>query len=215
MKGGADALRGNGVGLVRERALAARVQKGLERLYGLDGGPEVVDYMEAADEGDRETLLVREGNDGVFEVALKVPSLGERTFDMEDAAQLDRLCQLIEGVSHFVYFAHRAQGDRETTALEMEVQAEVDKYVILATSLGALNVRRSTRLRQRLYDAVRYAHEAHTELGERYRVANRAAHRFVHHLERRYVAGGRFPEMRAELRRFFHFGQSDKMHLGR
>ena len=215
MKGGADALRGNGVGLVRERALAARVQKGLERLYRLDGGPEVVDYMEAADEGDRETLLVREGNDGVFEVALKVPSLGERTFDMEDASQLDRLCQLIEGVSHFVYFAHRAQGDRETTALEMEVQAEVDKYVILATSLGALNVRRSTRLRQRLYDAVRYAHEAHTELGERYRVANRAAHRFVHHLERRYVAGGRFPEMRAELRRFFHFGQSDKMHLGR
>jgi len=212
---GADALRGNGVALVRERALAARVQKGLERLYGLDEGPAVADYMEAANEGEREALLVREGDDGVFEVALKVPSLGERTFDMEDAAHLDRLCQLIEGVSHFVYFAHRAQGDRETTALEMEVQAEVDKYVILATSLGALNVRRSTRLRQRLYDAVRYAHEAHTELGERYRVANRAAHRFVHHLERRYVAGGRFPEMRAELRRFFHFGQSDKMHLGR
>ena len=215
MNHGADALRGNGVALVRERALAARVQKGLERLYGLDEGPAVADYMEAANEGEREALLVREGDDGVFEVALKVPSLGERTFDMEDAAHLDRLCQLIEGVSHFVYFAHRAQGDRETTALEMEVQAEVDKYVILATSLGALNVRRSTRLRQRLYDAVRYAHEAHTELGERYRVANRAAHRFVHHLERRYVAGGRFPEMRAELRRFFHFGQSDKMHLGR
>ena len=214
MNHGADALRGNGVALVRERALAARVQKGLERLYGLDEGPAVADYMEAANEGEREALLVREGDD-VFEVALKVPSLGERTFDMEDAAHLDRLCQLIEGVSHFVYFAHRAQGDRETTALEMEVQAEVDKYVILATSLGALNVRRSTRLRQRLYDAVRYAHEAHTELGERYRVANRAAHRFVHHLERRYVAGGRFPEMRAELRRFFHFGQSDKMHLGR
>lgn len=215
MTDGRDALRGNGVGLVRERALGARVQKGLERLYGLDEGPAVEGYMEAAEDGERETLLVREADDGVFEVALKVQSLGERQFDLEDAPQLDRLCQLIEGVSHFVYFSHRAQGDRETTALEMEVQAEVDKYVILATSLGALDVRRSARLRQRLYDAVRYAHEAHTELGERYRVANRAAHRFVHHLERSYVAGGHFREMRTELRRFFHFGQSDKMHLGR
>ena len=140
-------------------------------------------------EGERETLLVREGDDGVVEVALRVPSLGERHFDLEDAPQLDRLCQLIEGVSHFVYFVDRAQGDRETTALEMELQAEVDKYVDPRDQPGGPE--RGAQRRASASGSTTpsgYAHEAHTELGERYRVANRAAHRFVHRLERSYVA---------------------------
>ncbi len=196
-------LRGNGVGLVRERALAARVQAGLSRLYFLDGAPDVRDFLSAAGEGEREVLLVREDSEGLA-VELKVPALD---------GDLDSLCQLIEGVSHYVYLAHRAQGDRSTTALEMELQAEVDKYVVLATSLGSLDVSRSSRLRERLFADVRFTHDEDTELGERYRVANRVASRFVEGLERRYVARGEFGELRDALRRFFHVGQSEKMHL--
>jgi hypothetical protein len=198
-------LRGNGAGLVRERALAARVQAGLSRLYFLDGAPDVRDFLSAAGEGEREVLLVREDSDGLA-VELKVPALD---------GDLDSLCQLIEGVSHYVYLAHRAADDRSTTALEMELQAEVDKYVVLATSLDAFDVRRSATLRSRLYADVRFAHAEDTELGERYRVANAAASRFVHRLEKTFVASRRFTEMRTALRDFFHVGQSEKMHLAR
>ena len=194
---GTELLAGNGVMLVRERALAARVQGGLERLYQLDRVVEVHDFVEPAREGEREALLVREGDDGTLEL------------------RLDVLCQIIEGVSHFVYVANRAAEGREATQLEMEMQAEVDKYVVLASSLGASTVEASARLRERLFERVRYTHDAASELGERYRVANDVAHGFVRKLEGRFVAARNWPALRGELRHFFRMGQAEKVRLGR
>jgi hypothetical protein len=202
-------LEGNGVELVRERALAGRVQAALERLYLLDRIVDVGDYLKEAGAGERETLLLREANDGALEVSLRLPPL-------EVGAGLDGFCQIIEGVSHFVYVVERARVQREATQLEMELQAEVDKWVVLAASLrDALDVDRSADLRTRLYESVSFEHDEATELGQRYRVANDAAHRFVRRLERDYVGRSRFGEMRVELRRFFHEGQEEKLRLGR
>ena len=168
-----------------------------------------------AGEGEREVLLVREGEDGTVEMALRLPHLGKKNLDVTSDADLDPLCQIIEGVSHFVYLADRAKGGREATQLEMELQAEVDKYVVLAASLGALDERRSARLRARLYDTVSFEHAPGTELGERYRLANELAARFVFRLERLYLASRRFGEMHGELRRFYRMGQEEKLRLGR
>jgi len=203
-------LEGNGAPLVRERALARAVQRALERLYQLEGSPPVCGFVTAAPHGERETLLVREGEDGSLELALRLPALAKREFHVE-AADLDPLCQLIEGVSHFVYLTDRAAADRGTTQLELEVQAEVDKYVVLASSMGATEARASARLRERLYEDVRFLHGDDTEHGERYRVANAVAARFTAHLERKYLARGHWPAMRAELRRFFRLGQEAKL----
>jgi hypothetical protein len=208
-------LAGNGVLLVRERALAAAVQRSLERLYQLDRVADVKAFVQPAGDGEREALLVRESEDGTVEMALRLPNLGKKELDVGSDADLDPLCQIIEGVSHFVYLADRAIGGREATQLEMELQAEVDKYVVLAASLGALDERRSARLRARLYDAVSFEHAAGTELGERYRLANELAARFVFRLEQRYLATRRFGEMRGELRRFYRMGQEEKLRFGR
>ncbi len=196
-------LEGNGAPLVRERALAASVQRLLERAYRLDRVADVEAFVLPAEEGERETLFVRESEDGTLEMGLRLPQVEHRGFDV--------LCQVIEGVSHFVYLAHRASADRATTALEMELQAEVDKYVVLAAQLDDLDEPRSRRLRERLYEHVRFVHEEGSDLGQRYRVANRAAHRFVRGLERRYVRTRRWSEMRRALSGFFHMGQTDKM----
>ncbi|HEX3345851.1 MAG TPA: hypothetical protein VHS09_14805 [Polyangiaceae bacterium] len=202
-------LEGNGVELVRERAVAGRVQEGLERLYLLDRVADVGDYLKEAAAGEREALLVREADDGTIEMTLRLPAL-------EDEASLDALCQIIEGVSHFVYVVERARMEREATQLEMELQAEVDKWVVLAASLrGGLDVDRSADLRKRLYERVSFEHDEASELGQRYRIANDAAHRFVRRMEREYVGRARFGEMRAELRRFFSVGQEEKLRLGR
>jgi len=202
-------LEGNGAGLVREIALAQRIQRGLEALYRLDRGADVEPFVTHADEGEREALLVRESDDGL-ELELRIPRLGEREVDV-DGAGLDPLCQIIEGVSHFVYLADRAAQDREATQLELELQAEVDKYVVLASSLRDFDERASRRLRERLYERVSFLHDDGTPLGERYRVANGCAWRFTARLERDYVTRARFGELQGALRRFFHMGQGDKL----
>jgi hypothetical protein len=139
---------------------------------------------------------------------LRLPSF-EDAFSSED--RLDPVCQIIEGVSHFVYLADRAAREREATQLELELQAEVDKYVVLAASLPGFDEVVSRKLRARLYDDVTFTHDAETELGERYRVANGYARRFTARLERDYVSRARFGELHRELRRFFHLGQNEKL----
>ena len=202
-------LEGNGVGLVREIALAGRIQRGLETLYRLDRAADVDAFVTRADEGQREALLVRESEDGL-ELQLRIPRLGDTSVDV-DGASLDPLCQIIEGVSHFVYLADRASLGREATQLELELQAEVDKYVILASALSDFDARTSRRLRERLYDDISFVHDADTVEGERYRMANGCARRFTGRLERDYVTRARFSELQGELRRFFHMGQTEKL----
>jgi hypothetical protein len=211
--GSRSPLEGNGVGLVRERALAMTVQKALERLYQIEGVPHVDAFLRAAEHGEREALFVREAEDGTLEMSLRVPMLARREID--DGLDLDPLCQLIEGVSHFVYLAERAKTDREATQLEMEMQAEVDKYVVLAASLDELSVQRSGALRARLYESVTFDHVEGSELGDRYRIANDTAAKFVRRLEREFVQARRFPELRTELRRFFRMGQEEKLRVVR
>jgi hypothetical protein len=197
-------LEGNGALLVREIALASRVQRGLENLYRLDRAADVDDFVSHAGEGQREGLVVRETADGL-ELRLHLPKLAETGED------LDPICQIIEGVSHFVYLADRASRDRATTQLELELQAEVDKYVVLAASLDSFDEATSRRLRGRLYERVAFLHAPGTVEGERYRVANDRARRFTGRLERDFVARRRYSELREELRRFFHMSQSDKL----
>jgi hypothetical protein len=201
-------LEGNGAGLVRERALAMRVQSGLERMYRLDRVADIADFVLGANDGEREALLLHEAKDGALEVSLRLPLL-------EAEAGLDTMCQIIEGVSHFVYVVERARLGREATQLELEVQAEVDKWVVLAASMRGFDADGSATLRARLYERVIFVDDADSEVGERYRVANDVANRFVRRLERDYVGCARFIDLRAELRRFFHVGQEDKLRLAR
>jgi hypothetical protein len=205
---GAEVLAGNGANLVRERAMAGRVQQALERLYGVDRVADVADFLDRADEGQREALVMREDEGGDVLVSVRLPELVGN-------AGLDAFCQVIEGVSHFVYVVERVRTGRAATHLELELQAEVDKWVVLAASLGTLDAGSSAALRARLYERVAFLHDATTELGERYRVANDAANRFVRRLERDCVDTARFAELRARLRQFFHVGQEEKLRLGR
>jgi hypothetical protein len=201
-------LAGNGVALVRERALAADVQGALERVYRLDRVADVGDFVGGTEDGARESVLLRHAADGALELQVRLPPV-------DDRARFDGVCQIIEGVSHFVYLVERSRAERVATQLELEVQAEVDKWLLLAASLARLDVARSRALRARLYEHVTFSHEADTEVGDRYRVANDVAHSFVRRIERQYVGAARFPEMRDAMRRFFQGGQEEKLRLAR
>ena len=181
---------------MRAGKTAARVQAALERYYRLEHVAPVEAFLREADADARETVRIRECEGDVLEIEVCAPSL-------PDPPTLDALCQLIEGVSHFVYLAERSRTALPATQLELELQAEVDKFVVLAWLGPPTDVTRMRELHERLYERVLWLHPACSEEGARYRLANDLAARFVERLQARYVARGRLRELRAALSRFY------------
>src|SRR5262249_26350560 len=116
----------------------------------------------------------------------------------------------VEGVSHFIYAICCARVDRKVTQLELELQAEVDKYVTCLL-VGNPEPVASTFWRERLFVAPSYEPDLDAIERERYRIANDNAFRYATWLETTYVAPRRIPEMLAELRRFYRRGLVGKL----
>jgi hypothetical protein len=197
-------------GEARAPSLSSRVQARLCRCYGIDGALEVDDFVVPSDDGEREQLIIRQGPDGL-ELGLCLP---RAVAGAARANSLDELCQVVEGVSHFVYVSERARREQPVTELELELQAEVDKWVMLVDPChGGFDAGWSARVRDSLYGRVRYAHPRGSERGDRYRMANELAARFAGGLERRCRQDGptRIDDLRQSLRRFYWASQGDKL----
>ena len=187
----------------RRGRLLRRIQRRLESFYHLERAPDVVDFVRDGGQDSREVLLVRDHGEEI-EMALVLPPEQPR----EGAEAEDLRLQLLEGVSHFVYIAERARTGLPATQLELELQAEVDKFVLLALETP-FERRRSRDLHFRLYECVRFLDPPGTEAYERYRLANDLAARFV----ARMLDKDGPATMRAELCRFYRLGQTDKISL--
>lgn len=124
--------------------------------------------------------------------------------------QLDDFCKVLEGISHFNYICWRARQDKPVKLLELEMQAEVDKFV--ATWLLALEQQDhelARRLHGWLFEDVRFNPQLDREQAERYRAANDYAARFCHGLAARlHRDGARGFE---ELRHFYRLSQNEKI----
>ena len=116
-----------------------------------------------------------------------------------------------EGVSHFVYLAHRAQAERVVSAVELELQAEVDKYAVALLVGWDQTGAPPPDLRRRLFDRVQLLGDLSDEERSRYQLANQAANEYAASLEARYVRRGAIADMLAELRRFYLLGLSGKL----
>jgi hypothetical protein len=166
-----------------------------------------------------EQLLVSESVDGV-ELSLYV-----------DAAVLERLreqcplqelsdrnladfCTALEGVSHFHYYVWNADRARDVSLLDLELQAEVDKY---AAALRLILAQRGGRfpreLFRRLFDSAAFLPGLPADERQRYGEAHRFAARFCRRLEERFLCQRRArPEaLINELRRFYRLGRHAKL----
>lgn len=204
-------------------AVLVRLQRGLESLYRVATGLPVEDFL--LDERDRgaltlaraprEQLLAIETADGL-DLGLFVDAAVLARLALHDpgAALDDRntgaFLYAVEGVSHFVYTARCAQQSRAVSALELELQAEVDKYVTCLLA-GEAALARSAWWRQRLYDDCVFDDDLDADERDRYRAANANARRYTASLERRYVAPRRISEMLDELRRFYRLSLAGKL----
>ncbi|HEY0478684.1 MAG TPA: hypothetical protein VGD37_14295 [Kofleriaceae bacterium] len=200
-----------------------RVQRGLEALYRVDTGVEVGDYVVGAELRDalvaarkpREQLLVCEA-DGEMALALFIDPDALANLTSHDPARrlgshnFGDFLLAIEGVSHFIYAIRCARAERPVSQLELELQAEVDKYVTcLLTTEPEAEV--SAALRRRLFDDAAYEPDLDHDEHARYRAANDNAQRYAAWLEHAFVVRRKIPEMLAELRRFYRLGLAAKL----
>jgi hypothetical protein len=204
--------------------MLARLQKGLERMYRIETEVSVDDFVigdEARRElgvarAPREQLLVAEDGGemslGLFVDERALCNLAENdpTHRLDDRNLGDFLLA-VEGVSHFVYLTWRAQNDHRVTALELELQAEVDKYVTCLLCAPAAALARSAELRRRLFEEFSFEPDLDDDERARYRTANTNAQRYSASLERRFVQVGRISDMLGELRRFYRLPLDGKL----
>jgi hypothetical protein len=120
----------------------------------------------------------------------------------------------LEGVSHFVCVAWNAGHDRDVSVLELEMQAEIDKYVSTCWLLRRQSPQRfPTELHPLLFERTRIDPALAGEREGLYREATWYAARFCRGMERRLrqrpgVAAQ--VAMEPELRRFYRMPQAAK-----
>jgi hypothetical protein len=200
-------------------SVLTRLQLGLEALYRvetrLDVEAFVIDERQRESSGvaraPREQLLVRESDDELS-MALFVDAKAIENLERHDpadglhAANFADFCLAVEGVSHFVYLALCAAIERRVSALELELQAEVDKFACCV-----LMDPDAADLRRRLFHDVRFAEDLEPGERERYRTANDEADRYAGALQRQFVDPDRLGDMLDDLRRFYRLGLRGKL----
>jgi hypothetical protein len=171
---------------------------------------------------DEELIVAQpeEGDTGEIAMSLYLdPELLER---LDRADPMERLHDgnvadywtALEGVSHFVYLAWNAGHDKPVSLLELEMQAEVDKYV------GSYWLMRRqfpdrfpSELLRLLFERTRIDPRLAAGREDLYREASRYAEKFCRRLEQslRDARGRSQAEVLTELRRFYRLTNARKV----
>jgi hypothetical protein len=130
-----------------------------------------------------------------------------------DESNLQDFLYAVEGVSHFVYLVHRARNERPVSAIELELQAEVDKYLVALLVTWNQLGEPPADLRARLFSQVTFAGDLPRHERERYELANSAADGYAASLEERFVQRRAVDDMLGEVRRFYRKGLAEKLEL--
>jgi hypothetical protein len=205
-------------------AVLRALQGGLESMYRVETDLDVCDFLVGGDERDalsvertpREQLLIKPDDEGL-QLGLFVDERTLENLAMRDprrrldAQNLPDFLLAVEGVSHFVYLVHRAQQDRPVSAVELELQAEVDKYLVALLVSWNQTGEPPADLRERLFANIRFAGDLSRDERERYELANSAADEYAASLEERFVRTHAVDDMLGEVRRFYRKGLAEKL----
>lgn len=168
--------------------------------------------------GTDETLYLHQDGD-CLELALYVHAgVLERLeasdpFDGVTEDNLQDCCTALEGASHLLYIIWSAMRGRAVSLLELETQAEVDKFAALLVLCGRRGEVEPEALLSRLFERVRFAEGLDAERLERYASANRFAARFCRRLSRRWLGrgGAGHAGLFRELRAFYRLPHARKL----
>lgn len=185
--------------------LETHLQQALETIYRIDNSASVADFRidgtalegvlgKGACAEHRETLVVRDDGEQIDlalyiadEVVVRAHAFVEaRRGGRDPLIHLDAFCVATEGVSHFVYLTFcGARQERPVSQIELELQAEIDKYLVLRV----LFMIAGPSLLSKLFDGFQLDQRLSPKERERYRVANRAGRRYARWLDREFGSG--------------------------
>lgn len=205
-----------------------RLQRRLQDIYELSVDEDVNDflitspdvakalYSGPAPRNARERLLLREDADRLSLSLYLDAGIVERLppCDLAEAGvvDLDNLCLALEGVSHFLYVVWHATRARSVSLLEMELQAEVDKYVVVRDLFdGEPRSMPVPGLIQRLFRSVAFHGDMGAVEQRRYRAANHRAEQYCRRLEAEYYGIRSRGEVLNELRKFYRLPEREKL----
>jgi len=192
--------------------MIALIQRHLQAIYDIEA-PDIRDYLvDAADVHQllgaaarpaREWVLVRQADEdvdiGVYLHADDIRAVNARTPAEAVRDALPAWCTVTEGVSHFLLLVRRAAREETVSLLELETQAEVDKYVTARLHVGP-----DPALRRRLFHDASLAEGLDGDERDRYREAGRLADRYCERLERHRDVSALLAELRGFYRRTGH-----------
>lgn len=209
--------------------LVRDLQHLLGALYGIEVTADVRDFLvtdpaelgrweqpgEARATDEKLLIVEREGELGLalyLDAALlaRLEALDPR--EQLCGRNLDDFCLAVEGVSHFNYVAWNAAIDKAVTLLELEMQAEIDKYLGARVLLGRREGgKRGERLHARLFDDAGFDTALAPGELRRYQDAHHLAGRYCRSLDARFTGSWPGEALLRELRAFFRWPQPAKV----
>jgi hypothetical protein len=202
------------------------VQRSLQRFYRIETELDIADFLTTDLDGLRqfgvdpesrvgETVFVRGGTDSIeisVYVSPKTLSRLAASNESHATAGLNDYCLAAEGVSHFMFLVERAGKCRQTTAFELELQAEIDKYLLLIEACGEPSEGQARELHARLFDSASLREGLDAAAIERYGTASRYAARYCRYLQRLLREPSTLQRtMETELRLFYRLPLAEKV----
>lgn len=203
-----------------------KIQLALEELYRIPPAPSVTLFtvpqrVEATvcKIGHRlngEALLIKENGDSIQVGLFIAPNIlkhlsKQNPLEALTEKNLSSFLVTVEGVSHFLYFIRRAEKGEPVTGLELEIQGEVDKY-LLATFLYFQQHRcLPDFLFSRLFDKPSFNPALSKGRRERYTEALRLAVKFCASLEEKYLRFAKWNIALEKARAFYRLNHWDKI----
>lgn len=201
------------------------LQEQLEALYGVRCEYRARDFLVDLETAQalggtgraREELLVSHDGEALDLALYLEKDMLDRVTQLEHQpeAMLDRelasFCEITEGVSHFLYMAQTANLERTVSMLELEAQAEVDKFAICTLLRWGQHVSGwATGLVGTLFERVRFSERLELQERWRYVEANRLAKRYCLRLLP-FIRERRLEALLAELRHAYRLGAEAKL----
>jgi hypothetical protein len=129
-----------------------------------------------------------------------------------DHHNVQAFCLILEGLSHFLYLIWNASHNRTVTLLEMELQAEVDKFIMIMDCMEQQsNTPLPGQLSRLLFDTNNYHDDLSHEQLKRYKLASNYARQYCKILEKRFLGQGNRTGLLSELRKFYRLNKHGKL----
>jgi hypothetical protein len=203
-----------------------QLQALLSEVYALDVRYDVQDFLltdariaSALDvdgrQLDEKLLITEKGGEAAVSLYLDA-ALVRRLSENNPASclhqdNLEDFWTALEGVSHFLYYVWNAVLEKSVTLMEMELQAEVDKFIGTALLLRQQGESVPANLHSCLFDLPRFDSRLDPAELDRYRSANRYAGKYCRRLLRQLATSADPGALRNELCYFYRLPQPGKI----